>query len=81
MKKLELKQIIKEELRKLKEEELAWEEAMEKGEYFDRMEGLANRRMLQTTQHYIRILAMDWLNEGFEMEDVKNYFASFIEQI
>ena len=82
MKKRELRQIIREELTNIKEENPSWEESVENVDrYFKRMEGLANIRNLKIAQDMLRMLTTDWVAEGFEKEDVINYFTNYINQI
>ena len=50
-------------------------------EAVDRMEGLANMRLLKMLHDSIRILGTEWMNEGFEKEDVKEYISNFIDNI
>ena len=72
MKKSELRQIIREELSNISESN----ESM-----FDRMEGLAPIRDLKVLKDMLRIVATEWMSEGFEKEDVIEYLEDFINKI
>ena len=50
-------------------------------EAIDRMEGLANIRLLKMLHDSLRILGTEWMTEGFEKEDVKEYISNFIDNI
>ena len=50
-------------------------------EGFDRIEGLANIQDLATLKAKLRILSTDWMQEGFEKEDIKVYINNLIDQI
>jgi alanyl-tRNA synthetase len=50
-------------------------------EGFDRIEGLANIQDLVTLKAKLRILSTDWMQEGFEKEDIKIYINNLIDQI
>ena len=50
-------------------------------EGFDRIEGLANIQDLSTLKAKLRILSTDWMQEGFEKEDIKIYINNLIDQI
>jgi hypothetical protein len=50
-------------------------------EGFDRIEGLANIQDLATLKAKLRILSSDWMQEGFEKEDIKIYINNLIDQI
>jgi len=50
-------------------------------EGFDRIEGLANIQDLATLKAKLRILSSDWMQEGFEKEDIKMYINNLIDQI
>jgi len=45
------------------------------------MEGLASVRDLKRLQDLLRIVSSDWMNEGFEKDDIKEYINNFINQI
>jgi hypothetical protein len=49
--------------------------------YIDRMEGLAVIQDLKQLQDLLRIQTTNWMQEGFEKEDVKDYINMFIDQI
>lgn len=46
-----------------------------------RMRGLVNLKDLNILEIKLRIITSDWLNEGFEKEDVKEYINSLIDTI
>jgi hypothetical protein len=50
-------------------------------EGFDRIEGLANIQDLATLKAKLRILSTDWMQDGFEKEDIKMYINNLIDQI
>lgn len=50
-------------------------------ETLDRLEGLANIRDLQLMKDSLRMLAADWMQEGFEKEDIKDYVSHLIDNI
>lgn len=50
-------------------------------EEFDRLEGLANIQDLATLKAKLRILSTDWMQDGFEKEDIKMYINNLIDQI
>ena len=50
-------------------------------ETLDRLEGLANIRNLQLMKDSLRMLAADWMQEGFEKEDIKDYVSHLIDNI
>ena len=50
-------------------------------EAIERMEGLANMQDLATLQAKLRILSSDWMQEGFEKEDIINYLAYLVDRI
>ena len=47
----------------------------------DRIEGLANIRNLQLMKDSLRMLTADWMQEGFEKEDIKDYVSYLIDNI
>ena len=47
----------------------------------DRMEGLANMRLLKMLHDSLRILGTEWINEGFEKEEIIDYVSNFIDGI
>jgi len=85
MKKSQLKQIISEEF--LKMQKLAGIQINEismgqiQAEMFDRMEGLINERDLVILDTKLRLVTTEWMNEGFEKEDVKDYISYLIDNI
>ena len=46
-----------------------------------RIEGVANTRDLQTMKDMLRILSAEWMQEGFEKEDIQDYITDFINKI
>ena len=50
-------------------------------EAVDRMEGLANRQDLAVLKAKLRMLSSDWMQEGFEKEDIVEYIEELINQI
>jgi tetratricopeptide (TPR) repeat protein len=50
-------------------------------EAIERMEELANIQDLETLKAKLRILSSDWMNEGFEKEDIIDYMAYLIDNI
>lgn len=50
-------------------------------EYIDRMEGLANMQDLAVLKAKLRMLSSDWMQEGFEKEDIVEYISELINQI
>ena len=79
------KQIISEEF--LKMQKLAGIQVNEismgqiQAEMFDRMEGLINERDLVILDTKLRLVTSEWMNEGFEKEDVKDYISYLIDNI
>jgi len=79
------KQIISEEF--LKMQKLAGIQINEismgqiQAEMFDRMEGLINERDLVILDTKLRLVTTEWMNEGFEKEDVKDYISYLIDNI
>ena len=47
----------------------------------ERMEGLADARNLKTMKDMLRILSTDWMQEGFEKDDIQDYIADCINNI
>ena len=72
MKKSELRQIIREELSNISEISFS---------SIDRMEGLANINDLVDFKVKLRILTTDWIEEGFEKEEVIEYVGYLIKKI
>jgi hypothetical protein len=52
-----------------------------KYEMFDRMDGLANLQDLRVLNAKLRILASDWMQDGFEKEEIKEYINFLIDEI
>ena len=50
-------------------------------EQIDRFESTANIRDLKTLQDMIRIVGTDWMQEGFEKGDIKEYISYLIDGI
>ena len=50
-------------------------------EALDRIEGLANIRDLKLMKDSLRILTAEWVQEGFEKEDIKDYISYLIDNI
>lgn len=48
-------------------------------DYIDRMEGLANVNELDELKDLILILGEEWANEGFENEDIAEYFKHLVD--
>ncbi len=48
-------------------------------DYIDRMEGLANVNELNELKDLILILGGEWANEGFENEDIVEYFKHLVD--
>ena len=65
--------------RSLKEDDL--NEITEKEAYFKAMEGLANQRDLNELKDLIMILGGEWANEGFENEDIVDYFEDLVYKL
>jgi hypothetical protein len=49
--------------------------------YIDRMEGLANVNELNQLQELILTLGEAWADEGFENEDIRDYFKYLINDL
>ena len=50
-------------------------------EQIERFEGTANMRDLKTLQDMLRMVGSEWMQEGFEKEDIKEYVNYYIDQI
>jgi hypothetical protein len=50
-------------------------------EAIERMEGLANTQDLASLQAKLRMLSSDWMQEGFEKEDIIDYLAYLVDNI
>jgi predicted DNA-binding ArsR family transcriptional regulator len=50
-------------------------------EQIERFEGTVNMRDLKTLQDMLRIVGSEWMQEGFEKEDIKEYVNYYIDQI
>jgi len=64
----------------IKEDEESIKEVVS-AEAKERMEGLANIRNLKVMKDMLRILSTDWMQEGFEKEDIQDYITDFINKI
>ena len=47
----------------------------------DRLEGLANIRDLKLMKDSLRMVTAEWMQEGFEKEDIKDYISYLIDNI
>ena len=47
----------------------------------DRLEGLANIRDLKLMKDSLRMVTSEWMQEGFEKEDIKDYISYLIDNI
>ncbi len=47
----------------------------------ERMEGLANISDLKVMKDMLRILSTNWMQEGFEKEDIQDYINDYINKI
>lgn len=72
MKPSELRQLIREEISKALNENIGFST-------IDRMSGLANVNDLRVLETKLRALTADWLEEGFEKDDVIGYLTWFVE--
>lgn len=52
-----------------------------KYEMFDRMDGLANIQDMRVLNAKLRMLASDWMQDGFDKEDIKEYINFLIDEI
>ena len=50
-------------------------------EAIEMMEGLANIQNLKTLKDLLRILSTDWMQEGFEKEDIIDYMGYLVDNI
>jgi hypothetical protein len=50
-------------------------------EYIERFEAIANIRDLKTLRDMLRIVSADWMQDGFDKEDIKKYINHYIDQI
>jgi len=50
-------------------------------EMVSRIEGLVNARDLGTMKDMLRILTSEWMQDGFEKEDIQDYITDFINKI
>ena len=50
-------------------------------EAIDRMEGLANMQDLAVLKAKLRMLSSDWMQDGFEKEEIAEYISELINQI
>jgi len=79
--KIMAKEILSEEFQKM--QKLAGIQLNERisFEAIERMEGLANTQDLASLQVKLRILSSDWMQEGFEKEDIIDYLAYLVDNI
>lgn len=77
MKKSQLRQLIKEEIESI----IPISGAGAKYDYFDRMEGLSNMHDLPILKTKLRGLTTEWIREGFDKQDVKDYMNFLIDEI
>ena len=47
----------------------------------DRIEGLANIRNLNLMKDSLKMVITEWMQEGFEKEDIKDYVSYLIDNI
>ena len=47
----------------------------------NRLEGLANIRDLKLMKDSLRMVTAEWMQEGFEKEDIKDYISYLIDNI
>lgn len=45
------------------------------------MEGLVSESNLNIVKDNLRIVVTEWIHEGFDIEDIKEYFSEFIDTI
>ena len=64
----------------IKEDEEEIQEAIS-DESKERMEGLANISDLKVMKDMLRILSTNWMQEGFEKEDIQDYINDYINKI
>lgn len=72
MKKSELRQLIKEEISNVRR--IGFQK-------IDRMSGLANVNDLRILETKLKKLTADWLEEGFDKDEIVDYLAWYIDQI
>lgn len=51
------------------------------GEVLDRMEDLANIQDLKIMKDILRILSSEWMQGGFEKDEISEYLSQFIDTI
>jgi len=56
-------------------------EMMLNPDQIERFEGTANMRDLKTLQDMLRMVGSEWMQEGFDKEDIKEYINHYIDQI
>lgn len=56
-------------------------ERMLSPDQIERFEGLANMRDLKTLQDMLRMVGSEWMQDGFDKEDIKEYINHYIDQI
>ena len=47
----------------------------------ERFESTTERRNLKLLKDMIRFTSTDWMDEGFDKEDIKNYINGLIEEV
>jgi hypothetical protein len=80
------KQILSEEFKRMQElagmeTGINYEGTGDNYEMFDEMEGLSNIQDLKVMNTKLRMLASDWMQEGFDKEDIKEYINFLINKI
>ena len=78
MKQSELQQIIREEISKVLREA---QYPTSKREMFERMDGLANVQDMKMFNTKLKALVNDWYDEGFEIDEIKEYINFLIDEI
>jgi len=78
MKISELKAIIREEISKVLREA---QYPTSKREMFERMDGLANVQDMKMFNTKLKSLVNDWYDEGFEIDEIKEYINFLIDEI
>jgi hypothetical protein len=56
-------------------------ERMLSPDQIERFEGTANMRDLKTLQDMLRMVGSEWMQDGFDKEDIKEYINHYIDQI
>jgi hypothetical protein len=50
-------------------------------QYTDRIEGLVNEKALDDFKQSVKIITIDMIEEGFEVDDINDYMTNYIESI